>query len=106
YRYRGFTPGLLRAVRTLPAPVVGWAGPALAAVLAHLAAAAVLVAVLLVLGHVLELHRALEPGVAGGAVLTLGQALLLPNLVVWAAAGLAGPGFAVGSATSVTLWSS
>ncbi|HYJ74464.1 MAG TPA: DUF6350 family protein [Kineosporiaceae bacterium] len=108
YRHRGLTPGLLRAVRALPAPVVGWAGPAVAAVLAQLAAAAVLVATMLVLGrgHVLELHHALDPGVAGGAVLTLGQALMLPNLVVWAAAGLAGPGFAVGSATSVTLWSS
>src|SRR3954453_9812853 len=108
YRHRGFTPGLLRTVRTLPAPVVGWAGPAVAAVLAQLAAAAVVVAALLAVGHghVLELHRALDPGVAGGAVLTLGQVLLLPNLVVWAAAGLAGPGFAVGAATSVTLWSS
>ena len=108
YRHRGFTRGLLRAVRALPAAVVGWLGPALAAVAAQVAAAAVLVAALLALGrgHVLELHRALDPGVAGGAVLTLGQVLLLPNVVLWAAAALAGPGFAVGSATSVTLWSS
>ena len=108
YRYGGFTPGLLRAVRTLPSPVVGWAGPALAAVAAQVAAAAVVVVGLLVLGreHVLELHRALDPGAAGGAVLTLGQVLLLPNLVLWAAAGLTGTAVAVGSGTSVTLASS
>jgi hypothetical protein len=108
YRHGGFTGGLLRAVRTLPFPVVGWAGPALAAVAAQVAAAAVVVAGLLVLGraHVLELHRALDPGAAGGVVLTLGQVLLLPNLVLWAAAGLTGTAVAVGSGTSVTLASS
>jgi hypothetical protein len=51
--------------------------------------------------RVLELHRALHPGVVGGAVLTVGQLAVLPNLVVWAAAVLAGPGFALGSGTSV-----
>jgi hypothetical protein len=108
YRHGGLTPGLLHAVRALPSPVAGWIGPALAAVAVQVAAAALVVVAMLGLGrgHVLELHRALDPGVAGGAVLTLGQVLLLPNLVVWAAAALAGPGFAVGSATSVTLWSS
>jgi hypothetical protein len=108
YRHGGLTRGLLRAVHTLPAPVVGWVGPAVAAVAVQVAAAAVLVVAMLGLGrgHVLELHRALDPGVAGGAVLTLGQVLLLPNVVLWAAAALAGPGFAVGSTTSVTLWSS
>jgi hypothetical protein len=108
YRHGGFTRSLLRAVRTLPVPLAGWIGPAVAAVAVQVAAAAVVVVAMLGLGrgHVLELHRALDPGVAGGAVLTLGQVLLLPNLVLWAAAALAGPGFAVGSATSVTLWSS
>ncbi len=53
----------------------------------------------------LALHEALGPGVAGGAVLTLAQALLVPNLVVWTSAALVGPGFAVGS-TSVNLASS
>jgi hypothetical protein len=108
YRYRGFTAGILRVVRTLPAPFVRWAGPALAAIAVQLAASALLLAALLAVGHgrVLALHRALDPGVAGGGVLTLGQALLVPNLVVWTAAALAGPGFAVGSAGWVTLASS
>lgn len=38
----------------------------------------------------------------GGGVLALAQLLVLPNLVVWAVAWLAGPGFSVGSGT---LWS-
>jgi Family of unknown function (DUF6350) len=108
YRHRGFTAGLLRALRTLPAPVVRWSGPALAAIAVQLAAAAVVLAAMLGAGRgrVLALHRALDPGIAGGAVLTLGQALLLPNLVLWTAAVLAGPGFAIGSAGWVTLVSS
>jgi hypothetical protein len=108
YRHRGFTAGLLRAVRALPAPVVGWTGPVAAAVGVQVAASAVVLAALLVTGRgrVLELHRALDPGAAGGAVLTLGQVLLLPNLVLWTAAALAGPGFAVGAGGWVTLASS
>ena len=108
YRHGGFAGGLLRV-----GPRAAHAGrrlgrPGSRRVAVQVAAAALVVVAMLGLGraHVLELHRALDPGVAGGAVLTLGQALLLPNLVLWAAAALAGPGFAVGSATSVTLWSS
>ena len=57
-------------------------------------------AALLGAGHarVVELHQALQPGAAGGAVLTLGQALVMPNLVLWTSAALAGPGFGVGAA--------
>ncbi|WP_402461601.1 cell division protein PerM [Isoptericola aurantiacus] len=36
----------------------------------------------------------------GTALLLLGQAALVPNLVVWATAWLAGPGFAVGAASA------
>jgi Family of unknown function (DUF6350) len=105
YRHRGFTAGLLRIVRTLPAPLVRWSGPAVVALALQAAAAALALAGMLAVGHgrVLALHRALDPGVAGGVVLTLGQALLLPNLVVWTAAVLAGPGFSVGAAGWVTL---
>jgi len=107
YRHRGAVAGLLGLVRALPAPVVRWAGPATAAVAAQLAASAVVLAAVLALGHarVIALHEALGPGVAGGAVLTLAQALLVPNLVVWTSAALVGPGFAVGP-TSVNLASS
>lgn len=69
-----------------------------------LAVAAALVVATLVLrfGRVLTLYDALGAGAVGGAVLTLGQLTLVPNLVVWALAFLAGPGFAVGVGTSVT----
>jgi hypothetical protein len=50
---------------------------------------------------VLALHRALDPGVVGGVLLTLGQALLLPTFAVWALAWTSGTGFAVGTGTSV-----
>jgi len=39
----------------------------------------------------------LDPGWIGGLVLGLAQLALLPNLVVWASAWLAGPGFAIGT---------
>jgi hypothetical protein len=105
YRYRGAVPGLLALVRALPAPLVRCCGPAAAAVAVQLGAAAVVLAALLGAGHarVVELHHALQPGTTGGAVLTLGQVLIVPNLVLWAAAALAGPGFAVGAGSSVTL---
>ena len=51
--------------------------------------------------QVLLLHNALAPGAAGGVVLTLGQLALVPNLLIWSAAWTAGPGFAVGTGTSV-----
>ncbi len=50
---------------------------------------------------VLALHQALDPGVLGGALLTLGQALLVPTFAVWATAWTSGTGFAVGTGTSV-----
>ncbi|PZR54953.1 hypothetical protein DNL40_00705 [Xylanimonas oleitrophica] len=42
----------------------------------------------------------LAPGWIGGVVLALAQLAVVPNLVVWASAWLAGPGFAVGQGTS------
>jgi Family of unknown function (DUF6350) len=108
--YRFGTPrGLLRAVfRRTPSPLAPCLRPAATAVAVHLGAGAAVVAVLLIthLSGVTALHRALEPGTVGGAVLTLGEVLLLPNLVVWSSAVLAGPGFALGTGTSVTLTSS
>ncbi len=105
YRYRGPVAGLVRLVSFLPPSVARCCAPAAAAVAVQIAGAAVVLAGLLADGNgrVLDLHRELQPGVAGGAVLTLGQALLMPNLVLWTAAALAGPGFAVGTGSWVTL---
>lgn len=49
-----------------------------------------------------DIITALEPGWTGGIVFAVAQVALLPNLVLWAAAWLAGPGFAVGVGTSFT----
>ncbi|WP_210479673.1 DUF6350 family protein [Naasia sp. SYSU D00948] len=75
-----------------------------AAIAGLLAAASVAVAVLLVLGYatVVSLYEALQGDVLGGAVLTLGQLALLPDLVIWAAAWLTGPGFSLGAGSSVS----
>jgi len=67
------------------------------------AAATLLVAVALVAGRdrVLAVHEALEPGAAGHVGLVLLQLTVVPVLVVWGLAYLAGPGFAVGTGTAV-----
>ncbi|MFD2026407.1 DUF6350 family protein [Promicromonospora aerolata] len=49
-----------------------------------------------------DIITALEPGWTGGIVFAVAQLALLPNLVLWAAAWLAGSGFAVGEGTSFT----
>lgn len=49
-----------------------------------------------------DIITALEPGWTGGVVFAVAQLALLPNVVLWAVAWLAGPGFAVGEGTSFT----
>ncbi len=73
------------------------AGEALAGLLVT---ALLIVVALLVLriGRVGTLIEALDAGWTGIAVLTLGQLLVLPNVLVWALGWLAGPGVSVGTA--------
>ncbi|WP_053208088.1 DUF6350 family protein [Jiangella muralis] len=52
-------------------------------------------------GRIGDLATALNAGPLGATLLIVGSALLVPNLVVWSAAFALGPGFAVGTATSV-----
>ncbi|SDT60231.1 DUF6350 family protein [Jiangella sp. DSM 45060] len=52
-------------------------------------------------GRIGDLATALDAGPLGATLLIVGCALLVPNLVVWSAAFALGPGFAVGTATSV-----
>ncbi|NIZ91964.1 cell division protein PerM [Kineococcus rubinsiae] len=91
----------------LPAALPPWVAAALrpavsaTAVLVALGSLAVLAALAVHHDDVLLLHRALEPGLLGGVLLTAGQALLLPTLAVWALAWISGAGFAVGVGTSV-----
>ena len=83
---------------------------ALAALRGGSAATAVVIGVaalllaLLIFGHygtIISLYEQLQTGVAGGIALTIGQLAVLPNLVVWTASWLIGPGFAIGTGSSV-----
>lgn len=66
--------------------------------------AALSLAILTVLNYanVIGLYQALHPGLFGGIVLTLAQIALAPNLVVWAASYLVGPGFSLGAGSIVS----
>jgi hypothetical protein len=75
-----------------------------AAAFAVVAISSVVVAVLLGLQYatVITLYETLQTGVVGGVALTMGQLALLPNLVLWTASWLLGPGFAIGTGSSVS----
>ena len=67
-------------------------------------ASAVTVAVLFLANYaaVITLYESVHAGVLGGIALTVGQLAVLPNLVIWGASWFIGPGFALGSGSSVT----
>ncbi len=104
YRVGTLRVALRRASRPLPAWVRDWLRPVGVALGLLLICSLVLLAGLLVVhrDRVITLHRALQPDLTGGVVLVLAQLLLLPNLVLWVASVIAGPGFAIGAGTSVT----
>ena len=103
--------GLVRAANltgavkdALPDPVPAIARGAALAVAALAAAGALLVvtAELAHAGRFGRLFAVLDPGLVGGAVLTLACVVLLPNVALWGVAYAAGPGFAVGAGTGVS----
>ncbi len=51
--------------------------------------------------QVIALYEGIHSGVLGGITVTLAELAFLPNLIVWVAAWLVGPGFAVGAGSSV-----
>ncbi|HJX87925.1 MAG TPA: DUF6350 family protein, partial [Gemmatimonadales bacterium] len=59
-------------------------------------------AMLLSYADIIALYEGVHAGVLGGVALTLGQLAILPNLVIWAAAWLVGPGFAIGAGSAVS----
>lgn len=69
-----------------------------------IAASAVLLAGLIAthFGDMVGLYERLQSGSVGGAALTIGQLAFLPNLVIWTASWLIGPGFAIGAGSSVS----
>jgi hypothetical protein len=88
----------------VPAPVRRVLRAAIGAAAALLGAGALLVGLSLGLhlDRARELSGASAPGLVGSVALLLIGVALAPNAVVWAAAWLAGPGFAVGVGTAVS----
>lgn len=74
------------------------ASAALVAVLLVVVASGLLVVVWGISGRsaISDVLRALQPGTASGLLLGVAQLAVVPNLVVWALAWLAGPGFGIG----------
>ncbi|EAR25003.1 hypothetical membrane protein [marine actinobacterium PHSC20C1] len=52
--------------------------------------------------EIIRLYEALHTEVLGGVAVTIGQLAILPNIVVWAATWLVGPGFAIGTGSTVS----
>ena len=52
--------------------------------------------------QIITLYENLHSGGLGGLALTVGQLLFLPNLVMWTASWLVGPGFAIGAGSAVS----
>lgn len=52
--------------------------------------------------EIIRLYEALQISALGGVVITLGQLAILPNLVVYVASWLIGPGFSIGIGSSVS----
>jgi hypothetical protein len=75
-----------------------------AATAAVVGVAAVLVALLLFtsFAEVITLYEQSHAGVIGGIALTVGQLAFLPDFVGWATSWLIGPGFAIGTGSSVS----
>lgn len=99
---------LRRMIAEGPQPWLAAGGAALRAGLGTVATvtavAALLTACALLLGYgqVIALYESVQAGVLGGVALTVAQLAVLPTLVVWAAAWLVGPGFAVGAGSTVS----
>ena len=53
-------------------------------------------------GQIIAIYEGVQSGVIGGAALTVAQLALLPNLVIWAASWFIGPGFAIGTGSTVS----
>lgn len=51
--------------------------------------------------QVIALYEGIHSGVLGGIAVTIAELAFVPNLVVWTASWLVGPGFAIGAGSSV-----
>lgn len=100
-------PGLAAAVQTRLPRYLGRAiRPGLWGVAAIFGAGLLLTIALMVtqMARIGRLYDALGADPVGIVALTMGQLLVLPNVAIWAASWIAGPGFGLGEGTAVT-WS-
>ena len=74
-----------------------------AAVAIVVLASSLLLTVMIILNYaqVIALYEGIHSGVLGGIAVTLAELAFLPNLLLWVAAWLVGPGFAIGAGSSV-----
>ncbi|CAD6004048.1 DUF6350 family protein [Agreia sp. COWG] len=94
----GRIPARARAVTA-----VAFRGGALAAAtVMGLAGIVVFVLVLTHYGEIISLYESLQSGLVGGIALTVGQLPIVPNVVVWAASWIVGPGFSLGTGSIVS----
>jgi Family of unknown function (DUF6350) len=77
-------------------------GAAAAATVVSVAALAVVALLLANYAQIITLYENLHTESLGGLALTVAQILFLPDLVIWAASWLIGPGFAIGAGSSVS----
>jgi Family of unknown function (DUF6350) len=77
-------------------------GAAAAAAVLTLAAVVTSAAILVSYARIITLYESLHTEVLGGVTITLGQLALLPNLVIYTASWLVGPGFALGTGSTVS----
>jgi hypothetical protein len=104
-----------RAVGPIRRWVLGWpshvrtivvtslrSGAIAAAGLLTIASIVTMVAIITSYAEIISLYEALHTEVLGGVAVTLGQLALLPNIVLWAATWLIGPGFAIGAGSTVS----
>lgn len=89
------------AVRSAIADAARGGGVVVSGILA-VSAAVVGVLILADYATLAGLYQTLQAGIVGGLALTLAQLALLPNAMVWTASWLLGPGFALGSGTTVS----
>ncbi len=75
-----------------------------AAVTVVVLVASVLLALMILVNYsqIIALYEGIHSGVLGGVAVTLAEMAFLPNLVVWTASWLVGPGFAIGTGSSVS----
>ena len=77
-------------------------GAAAAASVMMLAALVTAAAILVSYARIIALYESLHTEVLGGITITLGQLAFLPNLVIYTASWLIGPGFALGTGSIVS----